>query len=124
MLIEKETFTSDLIAVLQEIFSRYKSNSATGLTQIEASRLWYQSGLRLSCLNEVLDNIIQTENKKKIVCFNDFHRLLQRIITDDEKHRPSDANKNESIDFRVGFSNGHVCANASHKIIANPFFIY
>ena len=101
-MVQNGTFTTKLIAILQEIFSRYESSVAGGLTQIEASRLWYQCGLKLSSLNEILDDAGYSEGKKTIR-FGDFHQLLQRIITDDGKHFPIDlpGDENESMDFKV-----------------------
>lgn len=112
MLIKNGTFTSDLIAILKEIFSRYESNVGSGLTEIEASRLWYQCSLRLSSLKDVLSDTVCSKSKK-IISFEDFHRLLQRIIIDDEKHYPIDLpeDENENMDFKVRVSNGNLHAN-------------
>ena len=101
-------FTTNLIAVFQEIFSRYENNGV-GLTQIEASRLWYQCGLKLSSLNEFIDDILggdRCTNRTKKITFENFRQLLQRIITDDEKvyHLPED--ENESMNFKVRVSDG------------------
>ena len=88
MLVQNGFLTDDLIIALEEIFLRYRSGTANNeLDQIEAARLWYQCGLRLSSLNEILHNTKLTETKKSIN-FEDFRCLLQRIINDDEKHFP------------------------------------
>jgi hypothetical protein len=112
MLIKNGTFTSNLIAILQEIFSRYESNVGSGLTEIEASRLWYQCSLRLLSLKEVLSDTVHSKSKK-IISFEDFHRLLQRIITDDEKRYPIDLpeDEDENTDFKVRILNGNLHAN-------------
>ena len=90
VLVQNGSFTPSLISVLQEIFSRYESKGASGLTQIEASRLWYQCGINISSLKAILGDTKSTRSKKtiSIISFEVFHRLLQRIIADDEKHFP------------------------------------
>lgn len=101
-LVQNGTFTTKLIAILQQIFSRYKSDEVDGLTQIEASRLWYQCGLRLSTLEEIVGDT-RNVKRKKIISFEDFRQLLQRIIEDDGKNYPIDLpeDKNEIMDFKV-----------------------
>jgi hypothetical protein len=102
VLIQNGIFTPSLISVLQEILSRYESNVGKGLTHIEASRLWYRCGLRLSSLKEIPSDTVHSK-ARKFIRFEDFHRLLKRIITDDEIHYPTDLpeDENKSMDFQV-----------------------
>jgi len=95
VMIENGSFTRRLTIILLEIFSRYNGKASRGLNQIEASRLWYQCGMRLSSLMEICAKTDGTPNKKNI-SFQDFLRLLQRIIADDELHY------RESSDFQIG----------------------
>ena len=123
-LVENGTFTTKLIAILQQIFSRYKSDGADGLTQIEASRLWYQCGLRLSSLNEILGDP-RCVDGKNIISFEDFHRLLQRIIADDGRRYPIDLpeDKNEIMDFKVRICNDNGLAKTILcSLSLTPFF--
>lgn len=86
MLIEGGSFKPDLLAILKEIFSRYRSEGACELSQVEASRLWYRCGLRLDSLKDILAKVNKVERS---ITFQDFLCLLQRIMADDEKHYPS-----------------------------------
>jgi len=104
VMIQNGSFTPSLVTILLEIFSRYNGKSAKNLTQIEASRLWYQCGIRLSSLTEIIGDAKTTQNNNYI-SFKDFHCLLQRIVTDDEKHHPlldPSEKIGDSSDFRVG----------------------
>ena len=100
MLIKNGSFTPSLTTALEQIFSRYKNNVADGLTQTEASRLWYQCGLRLSSLKDILDDSTRTDKK---IYFEEFLHLLQRIITDDDQHYSIDLLevKDKGVDFQV-----------------------
>ena len=102
VLIQNGKFTPCLNVALKQIFSLYKNKVANGLTQTEASRLWYQCGLRLSSLNLILDD---TTRKSRIIYFEDFLRLLERILIDDEQHYSIELfeDKDSNDDFQVRF---------------------
>lgn len=102
VLVQNGAFTAGLVNVLQEIFSRYERTVGGELTHIEASRLWYKCGLKLSSLKEILEDS-RCSNDAKIIRFKDFCQLLQRILTDDEMHHPIDLpiDDSENADFEV-----------------------
>lgn len=114
VMIQNGSFTPSLMTILHTIFSRYNSISGRNLTQIEASRLWYQCGIRLSTLTEIIGDAKTTQNKN-CISFKDFHCLLQRIIMDDEIHHPlldPSGKIDDSSNFRVSFYNSFVNDNA------------
>ena len=111
VLVQNGAFTTGLVTVLQEIFSRYERTVAGGLTHTEASRLWYKCGLKLSSLKEIL-GFSRCSSDAKVIYFKDFCQLLQQILTDDEMHHPVDLPKDDSenADFKVRTLSGGVFA--------------
>lgn len=106
LLIVKGSLSPELIAVLLEIFSRYAANggildiATIQLTKIEASRLWYRCGMKLSSLNDILERKLQ--GGEKMLVFQDFCSLLQRIVDDDEERLSKMAlNSVDGSDFEV-----------------------
>lgn len=101
VLVKKGSVTSGMQSVLRDIFSGYetggdaKVGNSVELNQIEASRLWYRCGIKLSSLIDIL----QTRNDKT-VAFADFLQLLHQVIEDDEKSF-SQATESSS-DFQIG----------------------
>lgn len=73
--------TPEVEDVLGDIFASYSRSKSPSLNEIEASRLWYQCGMKLASLQEVL------ERKKDLstVEFKDFLNLLKMVIQDEEE---------------------------------------
>jgi hypothetical protein len=90
-------------SALRDIFCGYKTDidTRTGmsceLNQIEASRLWYRCGIKLSCLMEIFQT--QTERTDKTVAFADFLQLVTEIVEEDEN---SFVAATTSSEFQVG----------------------
>ena len=99
VIFENGSFTPKLISVLKEIFSQYETNGRNWLTQVEASRLWYRCGIKLSSLKDIFAD----DRSTKDITFDDFFNLLQRIIADDERHYPIELSDDadDSSDFEV-----------------------
>ena len=72
------------------------------MTRVEASRLWYQCGIKLLSLKDIIADTKSTSGKKTIT-FDDFYNLLQRIITEDERHYPLELSNDtdDHPDFEV-----------------------
>jgi hypothetical protein len=106
VLVQNGSFTPKLTSVLQEIFSRYLTAGQTCLIQIEASRLWYRCGIKLSSLKDIFRELTVAGDIKTIK-FEDFYQLLERINADDEKKlyplQPCN-NVNVPSDFQVRFN--------------------
>jgi hypothetical protein len=49
------------------------------LNQLMASRLWYRCGMKLASLESIL-----AAKKESTVCFQDFFRLIEQIVEEDE----------------------------------------
>jgi hypothetical protein len=73
----------ELVIVLEDIFSSYSNETESTiptLNLVEASRLWYQSGMKLSAL----DKILKKKKDPSKVNFKDFLDLLKEVIHEDE----------------------------------------
>ena len=79
--IDDGNMTPTLEAVLGGIFSSYSQSKSAKLNHIEASRLWYQSGMKLTSL----EKIIQSKGDTPSVEFKDFLDLLKMVIQDEEE---------------------------------------
>lgn len=102
-LIEKGVPTAGLVTVMQTIFSQYCSPDQSSLGLVEASRLWYRCGLKLSSLQKICE--CKTKNGQEMkIDIQDFLSLLQQVIEEDEKCF-SDAHKDpagEAVQFDIG----------------------
>ena len=129
VLIVGGSLSPPLRIVLRDIFSCYAANgslvdiASLRLTKIEASRLWYRCGMKLSSLYEILE---QKERVETIV-FEDFCSLLQRIVDDDAKHASKMAlNHADGTDFEVRISISlyvcvaSVCCCGTRKLTCSP----
>lgn len=106
ILICEGSLSPKLLVVLKAIFALYATNGnvldgvGIRLTKIEATRLWYRCGIKLSNLEEILKNKPK-EAERKIV-FEDFRILLQCIVEDDEERLSRMAlNDTDDSDFEV-----------------------
>ncbi len=106
ILIFQGSLSLELVAVLRDIFSRYAANGSIQdgrsiqLTKIEATRLWYRCGIKLSNLEEILKNKPREAERK--INFEDFRILLQRIVEDDEERLSRmELNDTDRSDFEV-----------------------
>lgn len=79
--IDDGNITPTLETVLDDIFSSYSQSKSAKLNQIEASQLWYQSGMKLTSL----ETIMQTKGDTPTVEFKDFLDLLKMVIQDEEE---------------------------------------
>jgi hypothetical protein len=86
VLIEAGMPTAALIKILRSIFTQYLSDEQSCLGYIEASRLWYRCGLKLSSLKDIMDSKASDCDGKRDIEFYDFLGLIQRIIAEDSKH--------------------------------------
>ncbi|KAG7373198.1 HECT-domain ubiquitin-transferase [Nitzschia inconspicua] len=104
VLIDAGRPTSALVRTLRAIFTQYLSKEGSCLNNLEASRLWYRCGLRLSSLREIIDNKSEGSDGKKWIEFNDFLGLVERVISDDAKqfHEIPSDDENFATRFVVG----------------------
>jgi hypothetical protein len=85
VLIDAGMPTTALVKILRSIFTQYLSDEQSCLGYVEASRLWYRCGLKLSSLKNILDNKASDHGEREIE-FCDFLGLIQRVIAEDAKH--------------------------------------
>lgn len=102
-LIENGLPTAGLVTVLQSIFSQYCSPGQSSLGLVEASRLWYRCGLKLSSLREICCSKDLGGQDKRIDIQN-FLSILESIIAEDEKIFSS--TQKEHVDETYGFEVG------------------
>ena len=71
-------------------------------------------------MNEILADTICAKDKK-IISFGNFCQLLQRIISDDEKHFPINLaeDADESMDFKVRVTNKNDLLLSTNKKICH-----
>jgi hypothetical protein len=103
VLIDAGKPTSGLVKVLRTIYSQYLPDFVNCLGYVEASRLWYRSGLKLSSLKEILDQKVSDGSGGAEIEVNDFLDLIQRMIAEDAKYFseiPSD--ELSAIRFHLG----------------------
>lgn len=89
MLIQDGLPTEKLVSELRTIFSWYASSQDfklqdddMHLTRVEASRLWYRCGMKLSSLETLLQEKSPSSNVLRI---NDFLNLVKKVIQEDEE---------------------------------------
>jgi hypothetical protein len=85
ILIEAGMPTVALVKILQNIFTQYLSDGRSCLGYVEASRLWYRCGLKLSSLKDIFDSKTSNGNGEREIEFYDFLGLIQRMIAEDAK---------------------------------------
>jgi hypothetical protein len=97
---------------------------ATGirLTKIEATRLWYRCGIKLSNLDDVIKAKPQGAERK--ISFEDFQSILQRIVEDDEKYLSIMAlNDPDASDFEVRSRPSFLCTKLECLFFPNQLTI-
>jgi hypothetical protein len=89
VLIEDGIPTPHLVAVLKAIFSLYKEEVTDSTTDAEltlnytaASRLWYRCGMKLSCLDTMLEE--KPSPSLPLIEFEDFLAVIEKILEEDE----------------------------------------
>ena len=86
LLIRDNGPTPALVVVLREIFSWYaaghppEAGSTVELTRVEASRLWYRCGLKLSALDSIL---AEKSPPKTTLNVDDFLAVVEKVIQED-----------------------------------------
>lgn len=86
LLIRDNGPTPALVVVLREIFSWYgaghppEGGRALELTRVEASRLWYRCGLKLSTLDSILAEKSPTKTTLNV---DDFLAVVEKVIQED-----------------------------------------
>lgn len=89
MLIQDGLPTEELVLELRVIFILYAKSQDfklqdddIHLTRVEASRLWYRCGMKLSSLETLLQGKSPSSNVLRI---NDFLNLVQKVIQEEEE---------------------------------------
>jgi hypothetical protein len=105
VLIEAGMPTPALVKTLRNIFTQYLSDEQSCLGYVEASRLWYRCGLKLSSLKDIFYRKPSNsdDGDERGIEFYDFLGLIQRIIAEDAKlfaTCPSD--KRSPLCFEIG----------------------
>lgn len=102
-LVEAGMPTPALVNILRDIFANYLSDEESCLGYVEACRLWYRCGLKLSSLREIFDSKLSDDGGRKEIEFYDYLALIQRIIAEDSKHfSQSPANEIVAMGFEIG----------------------
>jgi hypothetical protein len=97
--------TPRLVSVLKTIFAEYKEKESKSTRGIElalcytaASRLWYRCGMKLSCLDTMLED--KSTSSLPLITFEDFLTVIGKIVEEDEtvfKTAPSKDQTPETI---------------------------
>jgi hypothetical protein len=89
VLIEDGMPTPQLVSVLKTIFAQYKKEEANSTADVEltlsytaASRLWYRCGIKLSCLDTMLEE--KPSPSLPLITFEDFLAVIEKIVEEDE----------------------------------------
>ena len=83
VLVRNGMLTPELVNVLREIYRHSSSNPYQNvqLNRVEASRLWYRCGMKLSHLDELLKTKIPPSNE---ICFEDFLENFIRVVQEED----------------------------------------
>lgn len=102
MLIENRKPTPRLVSVLKTIFARYDEKNTTPASDVEctlgytsASRLWYRCGMKLSCLDAILE---EKSSPLPLITFEDFLGVIRKIVEEDETASKSAPSKDQTAD--------------------------
>jgi hypothetical protein len=97
--------TPQLLSVLKTIFTQYNEEASNSTTDVEltlnytaASRLWYRCGIKLSCLDTMLEE--RPSPSLHLITFEDFLAVIEKIVEEDEtlfKSAPSNDQTPETI---------------------------
>eukprot|EP00814_Leptocylindrus_danicus_P009268 CAMPEP_0116017398 /NCGR_PEP_ID=MMETSP0321-20121206/8025_1 /TAXON_ID=163516 /ORGANISM="Leptocylindrus danicus var. danicus, Strain B650" /LENGTH=2622 /DNA_ID=CAMNT_0003487585 /DNA_START=222 /DNA_END=8087 /DNA_ORIENTATION=- len=117
ILIKNGGLATDLVHVLQHIFSWYQKNkkgsdavgsdSGMKLNVMEASQLWYRCGLRLSGLINLIKSKEEADNVHSItdaifVYVEDFINAVRQIVADEEEKSPVVVADDDDPDYTDG----------------------
>lgn len=104
VLIEDGMPTPRLVSVLKTIFVQYKEEESNSTTDAEltldytaASRLWYRCGMKLSCLDAMLEEKSSSPSLP-LITFEDFLAVIEKIVEEDETVFESAPSKDETPD--------------------------
>jgi hypothetical protein len=100
-----------VVDALGKIFSFYSTGEnalpdQVVLSRVEASRLWYRCGLKLSCLHAILEKKSPLMRNK--VTFDDLLSLVNRVIEEDDKKPPNSSASETSCEVRFYCVGGSV----------------
>jgi hypothetical protein len=103
VLIEDGMPTPRLVSVLKTIFTQYKEEELNSTTDIDvtlgytaASRLWYRCGIKLSCLDTMLEE--KSSSALPLITFEDFLAVIGKIVEEDETVFKSAPSKDQTPD--------------------------
>jgi hypothetical protein len=103
VLIEDGVPTPHLVSVLKTIFSLYKEEETDLTTDVEltlsytaASRLWYRCGMKLSCLDTMLEE--KPSPSLPLIAFEDFLAVIEKILEEDESLFKTAPSKDQTPD--------------------------
>jgi hypothetical protein len=89
LLIQDGLLTEELVLELRTVYSWYAKSQDfelqdddMHLTRVEASRLWYRCGMKLSSLETLLQEKSPPSNVLRV---NDFLNLVQRVIREEDE---------------------------------------
>jgi hypothetical protein len=103
VLIEDGMPTPRLVSVLKTIFAQYNEEESNSTTDVEltlgytaASRLWYRCGMKLSCLDTMLEE--KSSSSLPLITFEDFLAVIEKIVEEDETVFKTAPSKDETPD--------------------------
>ena len=108
LLIRDSGLTPELDGILRDIFSWYASDchgepgSAGELSRVEASRLWYRCGLKLSALDATLAKKSPASSTLNI---DDFLQLVKKVIVEDSEitKKPDNSSNDTTCEVSSAF---------------------
>jgi hypothetical protein len=114
--------TPEVVVALGKIFSFYSAGEnavpdQAVLSRVEASRLWYRCGLKLSCLHAILEK--KSPPMRNKVTFDDLLDLVNRVIQEDDKKPPNSSASETSCEVRLCC----VCDSVSSRLISHAIFV-
>ncbi len=103
--------TKEVKDILYDIFLMYTEHSEVQISFVMAHRLWYRCGLRLSTLNDVLDDVDKNAGK---IEFHHFLSVVNQVVA-------ADASEND-LTRSITSSNESLCEVSALKLAVDSIF--